>query len=339
MSKQKTVKWKAFLRFLLFYPVYLYRFIANSLYDVRRFWRYSTCSERLDRKEQLQSWIDGDCHKIEKALALPKPRPGFGQPVVWRLIRNLKDYLEKFGEDHSVQRAICGLQSYRQFNERADVRLESLFQSISELGKQSAIRRNHSDATQEVSREWIHRQGKMDLEAFFCSRYSIRQFSDLPVSMDLIERAVFLAQKTPTVCNRQAVKVYAYVNEEEKNQVLSCQGGNAGFGHTVKAVLIVTADTSRFFSVGERNQCWIDGGLFSMSLVYALHSLGLGSCCLNWSVEKGTDQKLRRITGIPESEAVIMMIGVGHLPEKLVVARSMRKPLDTILVKGHIESH
>ena len=73
-----------------------------------------------------------------------------------------------------------------------------------------------------------------------------------------------------------------------------------------------------------------------MSLVYALHSLGLGSCCLNWCVEKETDQKLRRITGIAESEAVIMMIGVGHLPEKLVVARSMRKSLETILVKGHI---
>ena len=101
----------------------------------------------------------------------------------------------------------------------------------------------------------------------------------------------------------------------------------------------MTTDTYRFFSVGERNQCWIDGGLFSMSLVYGLHSLGLGSCCLNWSVEKEADQKLRRITGIPQSEVVIMMIGVGHLPEKLVVARSMRKPLETILVKGNLGSN
>ena len=133
--------------------------------------------------------------------------------------------------------------------------------------------------------------------------------------------------------------MYVYLAEEDKKQVLSCQGGNAGFGETVKGVLVVTTDTSRFFSVGERNQCWIDGGLFSMSLVYALHSLGLGSCCLNWSVEKDTDQKLRRITGIPQSEVVIMMIGVGHLPEKLVVARSMRKPLETILVKGNLGSN
>ena len=160
MSKRQTVKWKAFLRFLLFYPVYMHKFIVNTLYDTRRFWRYSTCSGRLERKEQLQSWIDGDCHKIEKALALPKPRPEFGQPVVWRLIRNTKDYLGKFGEDQSVQRAICGLKSYREFNERADVRLEPLFQTISEVEKQSATDCNHPDATQEVSRDWIHRQGR-----------------------------------------------------------------------------------------------------------------------------------------------------------------------------------
>ncbi len=71
-----------------------------------------------------------------------------------------------------------------------------------------------------------------------------------------------------------------------------------------------------------------------MSLVYALHSLGLGSCCLNWSVEKEHDEKLHAVTGIPASEMVIMMIGVGALPDSLQVAQSPHKPVGTLLVHG-----
>ena len=76
---------------------------------------------------------------------------------------------------------------------------------------------------------------------------------------------------------------------------------------------------------------WVDGGLFSMSLVYALHSLGIGTCCLNLCVPASADRKLHRITGIPDSEAAIMMIAAGHLPERLQVAESVRRPVSETL--------
>lgn len=64
-----------------------------------------------------------------------------------------------------------------------------------------------------------------------------------------------------------------------------------------------------------------------MSLIYALHSLGLGTCCLNWSVTKDQDQSLRSIIEVEESDAVIMMIAVGHLKDTFKVAKSARKPV------------
>ena len=67
-----------------------------------------------------------------------------------------------------------------------------------------------------------------------------------------------------------------------------------------------------------------------MSLIYSLHSLGLGTCCLNWSVEKETDAQLRKITNIPASENIIMLIAVGHLPDEFEVAISQRLPLDEV---------
>ena len=48
-------------------------------------------------------------------------------------------------------------------------------------------------------------------------------------------------------------------------------------------LLIIAMDLKAFVPAHERYQHWIDGGMFSMSIIYALHSLGLSSCCLNWS--------------------------------------------------------
>jgi nitroreductase len=120
-------------------------------------------------------------------------------------------------------------------------------------------------------------------------------------------------------------------DKEDIVRLLSFQNGNRGYGDQAGAVLLITADMRAFTMLGERNQAWIDGGLFAMSLNYALHSLGLGACMLNWSVEKGQDEALRAAFAIPEQEVVIMMMAVGHMPERLRVARSPRRPLKSVL--------
>ena len=81
----------------------------------------------------------------------------------------------------------------------------------------------------------------------------------------------------------------------------------------------------------ERNQSFIDGGFFGMSLVYALHYLGLGTCCLHWSVNYKKDNKLRKLVKIKDSENILFMILVGHLPTKLKVAKSERIDLNDIM--------
>ena len=179
--------------------------------------------------------------------------------------------------------------------------------------------------------------GKMVLREFFLRRPSVRQYSPDPIQPELLDQAVLMAQRTPSVCNRQSPKVYVYLDPEKRSKVIRVQKGNAGFGDQATGVLVVTADTRAYFSVGERYQAWIDGGMFAMSLVYSLHSLGIGSCCLNWSVEKHEDRELRRVTGIPESECVIMLISIGHLPEKFVVAQSHRKELDEVRIYGKVQ--
>ena len=70
-----------------------------------------------------------------------------------------------------------------------------------------------------------------------------------------------------------------------------------------------------------------------MSVLYALHSLGLGACPLNWNVTAGRDRAMRQRAGIPDNELVVMMMAVGHLPDQFYVPASQRQPADTILIR------
>ena len=324
---------KRFLRYWVSYPFFRFSLWRNTRYDQKRFREWSSADGRPDQKIQLRSWINADYHKIEKALALRKPRPGFGTAVILRLVENLELFQRQYGYDEISLIALNTLSNYLAFNEshqHSDLRLTKRISTLLAATTEEALKTT-GGGTIHIQRETIHQKSKIDLKEFFQSRHSIRQFAPDPVDRELLEQAVRMAQKTPTVCNRQSPKVYAYDKRSDRTRVISCQRGNGGFGHEIPLILVVTSDVQTFFAVGERNQCWIDGGLFAMSLVYALHSLGLGAICLNWSVERRFDKELHEVAKIPESEAVIMMIGVGHLPETLTVAQSCRKPLTEVL--------
>jgi nitroreductase len=306
----------------------------NYIYDLDRFLKWSSINARLRTQTQLLAVITMDYHRIEKGLALREPRLRFGPKVIERLLTNLREYQSRYGLDATGQVALNALSTYCQFNRDQGIEDQQLNQAIRTLKEQAMQPENCSlqGGTIEITKQDIDEATQHDFQPFFERRYSIRQFAPDDVDMCLIEKAVVMAQKTPSVCNRQSAKVYVFSQQEDKQKVLSYQNGNRGFGDQASKVLIVTSDLQHFMSVGERNQCWIDGGMFSMSLVYALHSLGLGTCCLNWSVESQVDQALREAVGIPESEAVMMMLAVGHLPDKLKVAQSPRKNIKDVMV-------
>lgn len=98
---------------------------------------------------------------------------------------------------------------------------------------------------------------------------------------------------------------------------MSYQNGNSGFGHTVPALFVITSDMRIFEKSGERNQGWVDGGLFAMALVYALHALGLGACMLNWSQDHDQDDALR---------------AAFEIPDDLLVAQSPRRPVGDVFL-------
>lgn len=69
----------------------------------------------------------------------------------------------------------------------------------------------------------------------------------------------------------------------------------------------------------------------AMSFVYALHSLGVGSCFLNWSMTAEKDMTLKKIAAIPTSHVVITLLAIGNIPHELLVAEAPRLSINEIL--------
>src|SRR5690606_2840615 len=126
---------------------------------------------------------------------------------------------------------------------------------------------------------------------------------------ETIRDIVDIAKSAPSVCNRQGWKAHCYSDKLKIKELLSYQNGNAGFTDVIDKLLIVTADAKAFTNY-ESNQIFIDGGLFSMNILLAIHAAGLGACPLNTCYPYFIEKKVKLASEIPDNERLIMMIGI-----------------------------
>lgn len=309
------------------------QFHINFLYDAHRFIRYSGVW-RNGNVEVMIAWVRADIHKLEKGLSLPAPRPGFGLYVYERLsgyISRLQQsgahlcstdlsWLSEVNHRYLEFQSLSGIVVNRRHSDTVEAWIES---HDIPSGAADNVRATQNDA--HTGNNNGESKGDFDFHNFAWSRSSVREFdSSRSVSHEDIMAVVDIARKTPSVCNRQTSRVHVFTEPDVVRQVLKYQRGNAGFGHQVPAVAIITSDISQFFSVDERNQMWVDGGMFAMSFVYGLHARGLGSCCLNWSISSKGDRSLRNTGFVPDHENIIMMVAFGYSSHKSDPPSSLR---------------
>jgi nitroreductase len=309
------------------------KLLPNIWYDNRRFLLYSGINKSQFYRGEQAARITMAYHQLEKGLSYATPRLGFGKDVIERLFGLLIPFIKQHGYVEPATTAVGVLTAYVNFNEAAGLDLTNLKARISALTNDdtSVLELCNVGGSIAVDRKELKEKQSIDFRGFFNSRHSVRNFSGgIIPEADIIE-AVRISQKTPSVCNRQAWKVHAYSNDNEKSKLLEIQAGSRGFGDRASTVLVVTCDLTCFVDVAERYQAWIDGGMFSMSLCLAFHSLGYGTCCLNWSKEYGDDVALRKAANLQSQEQIIMLIAVGTLPETFNVAYSTRRPIQDVL--------
>ncbi len=115
-------------------------------------------------------------------------------------------------------------------------------------------------------------------------------------------------------------------------KALKIQGGFLGYAMP-PVLLLVTSDIRAFMNNGERNEPFVDGGLFSMSLLYALEAYGLAACPLNAMFNLSQDRQTRELLDIPDYEFPVMYIAVGNFPESVPVCYSTRYEPEKIVTR------
>lgn len=305
--------------------------IPNYFYDLGRFAQSSTALRPSKSREQLASHLTMDYHRLEKGMALPAPRAGFGLDPATRLVNNLLRYERRYGADELTAVTRNVLKAYFKFNGDASPALTALARKFADAPAPAGLPLVEAGGVTNVSKAQLYGFDSKEMQGFLLGRSSIRQYTGEPLAADVIRDAVRIAMKAPSVCNRQCARVYVTTDKARIAEVLKYQNGNRGFGDTLGAIFVVAADNRAFTSLGERNQGWVDGGIFAMALAQALHALKVGSCMLNWSVEAGHDRKARRALGIDEHHSIITMIGAGVTVDQLTVATSARRDVDGII--------
>ena len=304
----------------------------HYILEVYYFWgliRKYNASSRTDRDiEKMQYTLSRETHTIEKGMSMRNPRKGFGQVKVFNLIRRLKKYCGLFLAQDSafLDYPLNTIQSYINYTHSLGVdipQIDSAFKDLLKVANREFV--NGKAGIMFETKEHIMEECNKNFESLLYSRHSMRYFSIEPVSRNLLNKALELAQRTPSACNRQGWQTHIY-QASKSIDLIKWQGGSRGFEEEIRCAILVTANMKAFLS-HEVHQAYIDGGLYAMNLINALHSLGLGTIPLSCGFNYSHLRKLQEF-GVAKHEVPILIIGIGHLPDKYYVAVSERKPIE-----------
>ncbi|EJF07460.1 nitroreductase [Thiovulum sp. ES] len=309
----------------------LYRML-NALryfiYDYKRYLKYSGFKSDFGDDELRNYNSVMVYHGLEKSLSYKERNQNSGWKNAYQILDLLKEASKttRFGYHD-----IASLQVLEKFiNLPENINDKRAVKINEEIKKYKQFKSNENHGAFEYTNQDYKKGVLENPEQFFFSRYSLREFKNKIVKHEDINRAVKLAMKTPSVCNRQAWGIYHTSKQEIKDVVLKYQHGNKPFGVKIPNLIIVTTDLKAFFSADEHYQHWIDGGILSMSLMYAFHSIGIATCALNWSAKPKNDLELRNKINIKDNHTIIMVLAVGYPDETNKVCASTRRPTEEV---------
>jgi nitroreductase len=281
--------------------IYKFMFMLKEyVIDIYLYTKYNQKSPFSNRIKSREYSMVIESHKIEKGLSLHNPRPLFGEKVV----SDLKSRI--CGDDSFAEKMTKGAlyDYYKSFREHLSDSDNEYFDSTVldwevDLGGASPCL--------DVDKKW-----SKEVFDFSISRRSVRQYLPGAVPEDLIRSVIQVANNAPSQCNRQSVRIRYLCESEDIAKALSLQGCAGSFSKEVDNLFIVYSEISAWSGPQQRNQMFVDGGIFVMKLLDSLWLHNLGGCCLNAALKHDDERKIKIISKIPEDTRLIAMIAFGY---------------------------
>ena len=266
-------------------------------------------------------------HVIEKGLTMPEGRLGFGYPRIRDLISRCKVFVKKYPcENIEIQAAINDLAQYLKLHELNNFDLpEDISKDIKEL---LVYQKYPIRDCQTVSKDDFFKETNNFFD-FAHQRHTVRWYSDSEIDSKELVDAIELATTAPSACNKQSIKVYVIKTPNLKKEVLNIHTGNRGWGHNANKLLLLTSDMN-CWNFQFRTSAFLDGGIFTQNLLYALHYHKIAACTMNAELSPKSIEKLRCLIGFKQTEIPIVFIAIGIPPATFKYAGSQRINLEKI---------
>lgn len=273
-------------------------------------------------------------HSLEKGMSNKNPRH-FGAAKVDELMKSIRDY-ESYGDyenDFDFVNVINVLRNYAKFYEAKKWTDSEEYKKVSEFLKDYSGVAKMNVGSFVLEKKDFEKDATIDYRKFLASRHSVREFSTKKLDEKDLKKAIETAILSPSACNRQMIRVYNVADTAKAKRLISIAQGFGGFEKETINPLVITFDVNANYFIGERNQGWFNAGLFSMNLVNALHSQGIGSCFCQFGNTVKQEEGVKRLLDIPTNERIAVIISCGYYIDESIIPYSPRKKIGDIYRK------
>lgn len=169
-----------------------------------------------------------------------------------------------------------------------------------------------------------------DFYALTRYRRSVRWFSDKTAPRELLDKAILAAIQSPSACNRQPFQYRIIDDENFLKRVAPLPGGIKGYVDGIKTFIVIVGNLDAYFDERDRHVMYIDASLANMALMFALETLGLSSCPINWPDIEVLERKMERELDLNKGQRPLMCMAVGYPDPEGLVAYSEKRSLEYI---------
>ena len=270
-------------------------------------------------------------HRLEKGLSMRPRKPVFAEDIIAETVDSFVATLRKGTESEELTWAHDVLEEY--FSVCAGTETVNAAKAVFEaiLREISLERSAKGKLTPFMRKDSVQQPVTYDgLLALSRRRRSVRWYRAEPVPRALIDQAVEIAALSPSACNRQPFYFRIFDDPESLKKTRLLPMGIKGFADNIPVMVAVVGQLRAYPEPRDRHVIYVDGGLAAMSFMYALETLGLGSCPVNWPDIVERERQAEDILGLEKDERIVMWISLGYPCEEGVIPRSSKLSINTI---------
>lgn len=224
--------------------------LIYCFYSDYKFYKQHNCDSAYSKQDKLSARIMLVMHQLEKGMSFTNSKREFGGDKAMHLVTMLRKYISKYGMNDVGRTAVNVLYEYsKRDNSTHNPKVRK---AIDEICKEYKLEIKDGFAgVKQVSEPPVF--NRQEIESFFKSRSSVREYSDAPVTEKEYQSAKAFASCTPSACNRQASRVHYYNTKDTIKRLIDNQLGNQGWCDYAQACFVVTV-----------NECYFGGGTNGM---------------------------------------------------------------------------